>query len=167
MRLGRLSQRERLANVDLESAVAHEGKAAVGALAHLVGEAPGHARQHEAAHLLGLREEREDVEGVRRSPGAPVQDDARGSSRRSIRLPVHGRKRRARPVPCSSPGICKDGGASVRFLAETRKPLGGVLQPHPLQTYIHAGDSARLIGPRRPWFVGLRQSFQSFLLIEG
>src|SRR5207249_6659756 len=75
MRVGRLGQRERLADVDLESAVAHEGKAAVGALAHLVGEAPGHARQHEAAHLLGLREEREDVEGVRRSPGAPVQDE--------------------------------------------------------------------------------------------
>src|SRR5207247_4008765 len=55
MRLGRLSQRERLADVDLESAVAHEGNAAVGALAHLVGEAPGRARQHEAAHLPGLR----------------------------------------------------------------------------------------------------------------
>src|SRR5438477_56812 len=91
----------------------------------------------------------------------------RRAGRRKTPRTGQGGKRRARPVPCSSPGICKDGGASVRFLAETRKLLGGVLQPHPLQTYIHARDSARLIGPRRPWFVGLRQSFQSFLLIEG
>src|SRR6266545_1542599 len=75
MRLGRLGEREGPSDVQLEPALAHQGEAALRAVARLVGEEPGDRRHHEPTDLLGLRGQRGDVERIRRAPGAPVENE--------------------------------------------------------------------------------------------
>src|SRR5437762_3485807 len=75
MRVRRLRERERLADVQLELALAHEREAPLGALARLLREVARDRRHHEAAHLLRLRRERRDVERIGRPAGAAVQDE--------------------------------------------------------------------------------------------
>src|SRR5215470_1364107 len=75
MRLRRLRQRERLADVELEPALAYEREAPLGALARLVGKAPRQGRQRERADLLRLRGEDGEVERIRRAARVPVEDE--------------------------------------------------------------------------------------------
>src|SRR6266849_1733743 len=75
MRLRCLSQRERLADVELEPSLAHEREAPLGALPRLVGKAPCQGRQRERAHLLRLRGEDREVERIRSAASTSVEDD--------------------------------------------------------------------------------------------
>src|SRR5438046_8097954 len=56
--VGRLGERERLADVQPQPALAHESEAALGAFECLVGKVPRHRRQPEAADLMRLRRQR-------------------------------------------------------------------------------------------------------------
>src|SRR2546422_11204684 len=73
MGVGRLGQRERLVDVQLQLALTQEREAAVGALAGLVRKVPCDRRQREAAHLHRLRRERGDVERVGGAARASVE----------------------------------------------------------------------------------------------